>query len=88
LPLILALYAKGESRMDINATLLGEIIFISVIVIGVLSYYLGKRKTNTPKMATFIGMLLAFIPPLGLIYIAILVLKNDINQNNTGEGVE
>jgi len=78
--------------MNINATLLGEIIFISVIVIvivtGVLSYYLGKRKTNTPKMATFIGVLLAFIPPLGLIYIAILVLKNDINQNNTGEAVE
>ena len=78
--------------MNINATLLGEIIFISVIVIvivtGVLSYYLGKRKTNTPKMATFIGVLLAFIPPLGLIYIAILVLKNDIDQNNTGEAVE
>jgi hydrogenase-4 membrane subunit HyfE len=59
-----------------------------VIVTSVLSYYLGKRKTNTPKMATLIGMLLAFIPSLGLIYIAILVLKNDINQNNTGEGVE
>jgi uncharacterized membrane protein len=78
--------------MNPTTTLLGEIIFISVIVIVivtcVLSYYLGKRKTNTPKMATFIGVLLAFIPPLGLIYIAILVLKNDINQNNTGEAVE
>ena len=78
--------------MNPTTTLLGEIIFISVIVIvivtSVLSYYLGKRKTSTPKIATFIGVLLAFIPPLGLIYIAILVLKNDINQNNTGEAVE
>lgn len=74
--------------MNINATLLGEIIFISGIVIGALSYYLAKRKTSTPKIATFIGVLLAFIPPLGLIYIAILVLKNDINQNNTTEAVE
>ncbi len=73
--------------MNINATLLGEIIFISVIVIGILSYYLGKRKTNTPKMATLIGVLLSIIPPLGLIYLAILVLKNDINQNKTGETV-
>lgn len=73
--------------MNINATVLGEIIFISVIVIGILSYYLGKRKTNTPKMATLIGILLSFIPPLGLIYLAILVLKNDINQNNTCEVV-
>ncbi len=74
--------------MDINATLLGEIIFVSVIISGVISYYFAKRKTSTPKIATFIGVLLAFIPPLGLIYSAILVLKNDINQNNTGEAVE
>ncbi len=79
------LYAKGELRMNINATLLGEIIFIFVIVIGILSYYLSKRKTSTPKIATFIGVLLSFIPPLGLVYLAILVLKNDINQNNIGE---
>ncbi|ALO44347.1 hypothetical protein [Pseudoalteromonas phenolica] len=73
--------------MNINATVVGEIIFISVIVIGILSYYLGKRKTNTPKIATLIGALLSFIPPLGLIYLVILVLKNDINQNNTGDRV-
>ena len=73
--------------MDINATSLGQMIFISVIVISVLSYYLGKRKTNTPKMATLIGALLSFVPPLGLIYLAILILKNDINQNYTDEAV-
>ena len=73
--------------MNINATLIGEIIFISVIVIGALSYYLGKRKTSTPKMATLIGVLLSFLPPLGLIYLAVLVLKSDINQNGTGETV-
>lgn len=67
--------------------LVSEIIFISVIVIGALSYYLGKRKTSTPKMATSIGILLSFLPPLGLIYLAILVLKNDINQNGTSETV-
>ncbi|MCH2057113.1 MAG: hypothetical protein MK214_11030 [Thalassotalea sp.] len=73
--------------MNINATLVGEIVFISVIVIGILSYYLGKRKTNTPKIATLIGVLLSFIPPLGLVYLVILVLKNDINQNSKGDSV-
>jgi len=73
--------------MNINATLLGEIMFISVIVIGILSYYLGKRKTNTPKMASLIGVLFSFIPPLGLIYLAILMLKKDIIQNNTSEAM-
>ncbi|ASM52184.1 hypothetical protein PESP_b0654 [Pseudoalteromonas espejiana DSM 9414] len=70
--------------MNINATLIGEIIFISVIVIGILSYYFGKRKTSTPKIATLIGVLLSFIPPFGLIYLTILVLKKDINQSNSG----
>ncbi|MFT6895705.1 MAG: hypothetical protein ACJA13_000102 [Paraglaciecola sp.] len=35
--------------MNINATLFGELAAIFIIVIGVLSYYLGKRKTTTPK---------------------------------------
>jgi len=68
-------------------TLLTEIIFISIVVVGFLSFYLGKRKTNSPKIVTLIGVLLAIFPPLGLIYLAILVLKNDINQNSTGESV-
>ena len=73
--------------MNINMTLLIEIVFISIVVVGVLSFYLGKRKTNSPKMVTLIGVLLSIFPPLGLIYLAILVLKNDINQNSTGESV-
>ena len=81
------LYAKGELQVNINMTLLIEIVFISIVVVGVLSFYLGKRKTNSPKMVTLIGVLLSIFPPLGLIYLAILVLKNDINQNSTGESV-
>lgn len=68
-------------------TLLIEIVFISIVVVAVLSFYLGKRKTNSPKMVTLIGVLLSIFPPLGLIYLAILVLKNDINQNSTVESV-
>ena len=76
-------YMQMEFRMNINATLLGQFILLSVIVISSLSYYLGKRKTQNVKTTTFIGFLLSFIPPLGLIFIAILALKNDISNNNT-----
>ncbi|MFY8350490.1 hypothetical protein AAEU29_08155 [Pseudoalteromonas sp. SSM20] len=68
--------------MNINATLIGELVVISVLVVGFLSFYLGKRKTNSPKLAALIGVLLSLIPPLGFIYLAVLVLKDDINQNN------
>ncbi|MBE91674.1 MULTISPECIES: hypothetical protein [Idiomarina] len=64
--------------MNINATLLGQVILIFIPIIVILSYYLGKRKTQTPKLATLIGLILAFIPPLALIYVAALVIKNDV----------
>ncbi len=67
--------------MDINATILGQFIFISMIIITGLSYYLGKRKTQNVKTTTFVGFLLSFIPPLGLIFVAVLVLKNDVSSN-------
>lgn len=69
--------------MNINATLIGELVVISVLVVGFLSFYLGKRKTNSPKLAALIGVLLSLIPPLGLIYIVFLVLKNDIKQQGS-----
>ena len=69
--------------MNINATLIGEIVVISLLVVGFLSFYLGKRKTNSPKLAALIGVLLSLIPPLGLIYIVFLVLKNDIKQQGS-----
>jgi Na+-driven multidrug efflux pump len=67
--------------MNINATLLGQFILLSVIVISGLSYYLGKRKTQNVKTTTFIGFLLSFMPPLGLIFVAVLVLKNDVSND-------
>jgi hypothetical protein len=64
--------------MNINATLLGEIVFFSMFIVGALSYYLGKRKTSTPKIATLIGVLLCITPPLNIIYLIVLMLKNDL----------
>jgi len=54
-----------------------------MFVITGFSFYLGKRKTQNVKTTTFIGFLLSFIPPLGLIFIAVLALKNDVINNTT-----
>jgi hypothetical protein len=41
--------------MNINATLLGEIMFVFVLFVGSLSYYLGRRKTLIkPRMLSVI----------------------------------
>ena len=69
---------KGFMHMNINATLFGQFVFLSMFIIGGLSYYLAKRKTSTPKVATLIGVLLCIVPPLNIVYMIVLMLKNDV----------
>ncbi|URQ85107.1 hypothetical protein J8Z28_10885 [Pseudoalteromonas sp. SCSIO 43088] len=64
--------------MNISATLIGQIIVILIPVFAAISYYLGKRKTSTPIVVAAIGDFLALIPLFGLIFIAVLALKQDI----------
>ncbi|RXJ74951.1 hypothetical protein CS022_01870 [Veronia nyctiphanis] len=64
--------------MSFNIVLLSQLVFISMLFVGGLSYYLGKRKTSTPKVAALIGVALCFVPPLNFIYLIILLLKKDL----------
>jgi len=52
-----------------------------MFIVGGFSYYLGKRKTSNPKIATLIGVALCITPPLNLVYLIVLMLKNDIVVN-------
>ncbi len=67
-----------EFCMNFNATLLGQAIFIFALIMLVLSYILGKRKTETPKTTAFIGFLTALVPPLAIVFLIVLILKNDV----------
>ncbi|MFT5636478.1 MAG: hypothetical protein ACI89T_001946 [Cognaticolwellia sp.] len=60
---------------------MGELIFYSMFIVGGLSYYLGKRKTSNPKIVTLIGVALCITPPLNLVYLIVLMLKNDTVGN-------
>lgn len=68
--------------MNINATILGEIILFSMFIVGALSYYLGRLKTSTPKIATLIGVILCIAPPLNIVYLIVLMLKNNVVPNS------
>lgn len=65
--------------MSLNATLLGQIVAVLMIVMAVAGYYLGKRKTQTPVLTTVIAIVSSLIPPLALLFLMALVLKNDVN---------
>ncbi|RUO18521.1 hypothetical protein CWE08_11430 [Aliidiomarina iranensis] len=67
--------------MDINATFAGQFLFVCGVIIGLVGYYLGRRKTQTPVLAGVLGFVLGLIPILGLIYLVVLMLKKDIFSN-------
>jgi hypothetical protein len=64
--------------MGINITFLGQIIAVWIVIATILTFFLAKRKTQTPIIATIIGFILSFIPPVCMIYLIVLVLKNDV----------
>lgn len=67
--------------MDINATFIGQFALISGLVIGIVSYFLGRRKTQTPVIAGVLGFVLGLIPIFGIIYLIVLMLKKDVIPN-------
>lgn len=65
--------------MNVNATLVGQLIVVFALVVGVISYFLGCRKTQSPILAGVLGAVLSIVPLFGLIYLVVLMLKNDVN---------
>ncbi|MCB2384275.1 hypothetical protein KV201_19130 [Shewanella sp. SR1] len=68
--------------MNINATVLGQFIIVFALIMGALCYYLGRRKTQTPVLTGLLGMVLSIIPPFGLVYLVVLVLKKDVGSTS------
>ena len=71
-------YVLQGKSMNISATFLGYFVLVLFPLFAAISYFLGKRKTSTPIVVVVIGGLLALIPLFGLIFIAVLALKQDI----------
>jgi len=71
-------YVLQGKSMNISATFLGYFVLVLFPLFAAISYFLGKRKTSTPIVVVVIGGLLGLIPLFGLIFIAVLALKQDI----------
>lgn len=63
-----------------DATFLGEMVILFALIMGAICYFLGRRKTQTPVLAGLLGVMLSIIPPLALVYAAVLVLKKDVGS--------
>ena len=60
---------------------LGLMILSVMIIVAVISYFLGLRKTNAPFKAAALGFVFSVIPVLGIIYVIYLASKEDIIES-------
>ncbi len=68
--------------MNINATLYGQFVIIFALIMGVLCYYLGRRKSKNPVLAALLGAVLSLIPLFGLVYLMVLLFKKDLSSTS------
>jgi hypothetical protein len=64
--------------MNFTLTQMGLAVFAFMVIIGCISYILGKKKTTTPVKSALLGFVFSFIPVLGIIYVIYLAAKDDV----------
>lgn len=69
--------------MNINLSLHGQWILLLIIVwITLITYCSNKlagKKTKHVNILTIVGLVLSLIPPLGIVYVLVLLLLKDRN---------
>jgi predicted PurR-regulated permease PerM len=70
-----AQYKHGGFTLNINATLVGQVAFVIALLVAAIGYYLGRRKTQHPKLMALVGFFCGFFPPFGAVFIIILALR-------------
>ncbi|WP_299010651.1 hypothetical protein [uncultured Shewanella sp.] len=64
--------------MMYNANMVGSMamaLLLFMVIFGGVSYILGKKRTDNPKIVALIGFFLGLMPLLGLFYVGMLLLK-------------
>lgn len=55
------------------------VFLVFVVAVTLTSYRLGKSKTENAKLAAAIGFVASFFPPLAIIYLVVLLCKEEIS---------
>jgi hypothetical protein len=66
--------------MNFTLAQMGFAVLAFMIVVGIISYVLGKKKTTTPVRAALLGTVFSVIPILGIIYVFYLINKEDLGS--------
>ena len=64
--------------MSIDATFAVNVVFLWVLIATSLAYFLGKTRVKSLKATVVLHFFLAFIPPLSIIFLALLGNKKEL----------
>jgi hypothetical protein len=63
--------------MIFDSVIVGQTALVIAILIGIACFFVARKKTDSPKTSALLGFILGLIAPLGLIFLATLVLKKN-----------
>ncbi len=61
--------------MNIDTTLLVQVILASMIIFTIVGYYLGKKKTGKPLLTALSLGVSCIIPIVAVVYLLVLLFK-------------
>ncbi|MDP5040124.1 MAG: hypothetical protein NWQ26_04555 [Paraglaciecola sp.] len=64
------------------SVVLGVLFAMFVVAVTWVSYKIATTKFNNPVWCAIAGFILAFLPPIALIYLIILLRKDDRANNS------
>jgi hypothetical protein len=63
---------------NLNYTVVGQFIAVFAIIMAIVGFYLGRRKTKHPFLMALLGACSAAFPPFALVFTLVLALRKDI----------
>ena len=66
--------------MNLDLVVIGQLMFVFAVVVGLVSYFLGRRKVENPLLAGVIGFVFSIVPVFGLLYVVVLITKDDLDK--------
>ena len=68
--------------MELTLEQLAPVVIVFMFLMGVVSFYVGKKKTTWPIKAGLLGFVFSIIPVMGIAYVVYLYAKEDVVNNN------
>ena len=67
--------------MNVTLEQMGIFIGLFMLIIGLVSYFIARKKSDTPIKAALMGGVFSIVPILGIIYVIYLANQKSVTVN-------